>query len=331
MSGMSTEKPFGWAVIGSGRIADTVMKECVKSGRHRVVSVYSRTKSRAEAYADKFGAKAYGSLEEAVLAKGVEGVYIATPHSAHYEGILECIKLGVPVLAEKAFTINALQTEEIIRRKEDANVYVSEAMWTRYNPITKRIKEIVSSGKLGEIKSFNASFCYSMNLANFPERVVKPEYGGGALLDVGVYPISYAEMLFGIPENISATAKKNKYGVDKSNKVIFEYENGTICNISSAIDHFSTCSMTIKGTEGKIFAPLFYRPRVAFVKIGKKTEVIKSTAGYIHQFDKTASDIRQGKVESEEIPLCDSLKVMTILDAVRAECDIRYPIEIEKI
>lgn len=331
MSEVSIENPFNWAVIGSGRIADTVMQECVKSGRHKVVSVYSRTMSRAEEYARKFGATAYGSLAEAALAKGVEGVYIATPHSAHYGEILECIALGVPVLSEKAFTINSRQVEEIIRRKDEANIYVSEAMWTRYNPITKRIKDIIVSGKLGEIKSFEASFCYSMNLANFPERVVKPEYGGGALLDVGVYPISYAEMLFGMPENISASMKINKYGVDKSNKVVMQYGGGLRCSVASAIDHFSTCSMTVKGTEGKIFVPLFYRPKTAFLNIDGKREIISSRAGYIHQFDKVASDIRDGKTESGEIPLCDSLKVMTILDAVRDECNLRYPDGIESV
>lgn len=321
---MDNKRPFGWAVIGTGAIANKVMKEITATGRHKVVSAYSRTYKRAEEFAERFNAKCAVSLEEAIRTEGVDGVYIATPHSAHYSEIMECIGNGVPVLSEKAFTINSRQTEEIMRYARDEDVYVSEAMWTRYNPITLKIKEIISSGELGKVKSFKASFCYSMSLANFPERVRKKEYGGGALLDVGVYPISYAHMLFGMPDTIESTMKFNSDGTDDSNEMVFTYNNGVKCYLSSAINHFSTCGGVIHCEKGSITIPLFYRPTVAFIRKGVMVKMIRCKAGYIHQFDAVAEDILAGRKESRLMPLQDSYEVMTIMDAIRNEHGYRF-------
>ena len=316
---------FGWSVIGSGAIANTVAHEIVTSGRHRVVSCYSMTYSRCVKFAKQYHAKACTSFDEAVLSDGVDGVYIATPHTCHIEYAVRALELGVPVLIEKPIAMNS--SELGVLTNMDRAVYVSEAMWTRYNPITLKIREIVRSGALGDIDSVHASFKYPYHLSGFSDRVVKREAGGGALLDIGVYLVSYMDMLFGEPDTIHAESRIGKCGTDIATTMRLGYHShGTFnATLSVALDRLSLCSMTIRAENGTIRMPLFYRPTHAYINIGGKQEILRCKAGYIHEFDRVASDIRAGKMESDLITLDDSMSVMRTLDRVRSIIGLTYP------
>ncbi|MEG2541382.1 MAG: Gfo/Idh/MocA family oxidoreductase, partial [Clostridia bacterium] len=231
---------FGWAIIGTGRIANTVAKEITATGRHKIVAVASRTLAKAEKFATKFNAAVYNNNHDAVLADGVDAVYIATPHSAHYPLILECIKYGKPILCEKSFTVNAKQAKIALQEAEKAGVYLSEAMWTRFNPVVRQVVEWVKNGEIGEIKSIKANFCLPLKLTkNFvSKRVYKAEYAGGALLDLGVYPIAYCHMLLGKPTSIE-TKTRIFDGVDYDDQITLTYKNA-ICKLNCSFDKLMT-------------------------------------------------------------------------------------------
>ena len=321
-------KSFGWAVIGSGSIANTVFEEITVSHRHHLVSVWSRTKSKAEKFAEKFGGKCFDSLEEAVTAEGVDGVYISTPHSSHYEMSKRCLLAGKAVLCEKPVTMNTKELKELLQLAKEKNLYFCEGMWTRFNPVTKSVKESVDSGKIGEMTELSASFCYKHNFSSFSSRLTDPACGGGAILDVGVYVVSYAVMLLGKPDSVKAVAKL-KNGIDTHCDIILTYQNGAVCKLSCAIDRFSLCGAKIKGTSGKIHVPMFFKPSKAVVNSGGKKQIFHCDKGFIYQFDKVSEDILSGKLQTEEITHEHSVLVMEILDECRRQIGLEYPCELK--
>lgn len=321
---------FNWAFIGSGNIACKVAQEITKSGRHRIISVYSRTKERAERFARHYNSECYDQLESAIQNENVDGVYIATPHSAHYSNMLSALEGMKPVLCEKSFTVNYAQARHIIKLYEQNNIYLAEAMWTRFNPVVRQVNEWVRSGQLGRILSMKASFCTPMSWAKstIPDRVFKPQTAGGALLDLGVYTISYAQMLFGNAEDIKCRMVRKK-GIDRSERI--ELLMGDIpCKLSSSMDSLRPFTAVIKGEKGVIKVPMFYRPTRAIMRLKDgREERVESRAGYIHQFDEVAQEMKSGALQSPFIPHCDTLEVMRIMDECRLQGGLRYPEEID--
>lgn len=322
---------FGWAVVGTGRIANTVMSEIVKSNRHRVVAVYSRTMSKAAAFAKKFDAQAMDSLELALNCKGVEGVYIATPHSVHYQYILRCLEPGVPVLCEKAFTVNAKQAARVVAFAKEKNVYLCEGMWSRFNPVIRQICEWVQNGEIGDIKSISANFSLPLKIAKpfVSDRVYLPQYAGGALLDLGVYPIAYAHMLLGVPDSIECKSRLEN-GVDFHDEITLRYPSA-ICNLHCSFDKLESYTSKIVGTKGTISSPMFYKPNSAVLKNDMGTKHAKCKKGYIYQFDAVAKDIREGKKQSSLMPLEHTVQIMKIMDECRSQNGFAYPSDIERL
>lgn len=324
-------KPFRWAVIGTGRIANTVMKEVTATGRHRVVSVYSRTYEKAEKFAAKFDATVYTSLKDAVCDSSVEGVYIATPHSAHYRQMLECIDLDKPVLCEKAFTVNTEQAEAVYAAAKEKGVFVCEAMWMRFNPVVQQVSEWIKDGEIGDVISLEANFCLPLKAARpfVGERVYTADYAGGALLDLGVYPIAYAHTLLGYPQGIECTMRIED-DVDYDDRIILEYPRG-IAILNSSFDRLLTYKATILGTKGHIISPMFYKPLSATLVTDEKRVTKRHRRGYIYEFDACAEDIRKGLKESPVMTHRHSLDVMQIMDVCRQKNNFNYPNSIEKL
>lgn len=328
----SNANAFGWLVIGTGRIATTVMNEITRTGRHKVVAVFSRTQSKAQAFADKFGAAVCTDLHTALHYKGVRGVYIATPHSVHYKYLLACIEEGVPVLSEKSFTVNCAQAKRVFELAEAKNVYVSEGMWTRYNPVIKQICAWVKEGQIGEIKEIYANFCLPVAITKpfMSDRVYTAKYAGGALLDLGVYPISYCNLLLGSPEKIECDMRVED-GVDYDCKITLRYP-AAVCHLNCSFDGLKTYHSRIIGTKGEIKSNMFYKPTHAALYVnGKKTADTRCKRGYIYQFDGAADDIRAGRTCSTLIPPTDTLDVMNTMDVCRQLGGLVYPEEIEKL
>lgn len=326
-------KKFRWGVIGAGMIAKAVCKEIVKSGRHEIAAVYSRTYENARKFAKKYGAKCYRSLEEMLADKDVDAVYIATPHSAHYSNLIACINAGKPALAEKAFTVNAEQAKKAFELAKEKNVLICEAMWTRFLPVVLEVAEAVGKGEIGEIKSFTGGFSTPATWVRpfLSDRLFKPEYAGGALLDVGVYPISFSHMLLGVPDAVECSARLEN-GIDMTDEILLKYAGGAVCFLTCTLEGLKSFTGVIAGDKGRIVMPNYTRPKKATVygADAKVKRVIKGKKGYIYEFDAFADCVRRGETECVFMTEKDTVEVMNIMDECRKKTGLRYPESIEK-
>lgn len=326
-------KKFRWGVIGAGMIAKTVCKEIVKSGRHEIAAVYSRTYENASLLAKKYGAKVCRTLEEMLSSDSVDAVYIATPHSVHYDNLIACIEAGKPALAEKAFTVNATQAERVFALSKQKKVPVCEAMWTRFQPVVLEVADAVERGEIGKIKRFKGGFSTPATWVRpfLSDRLFKPEYAGGALLDVGVYPLSFSHMLMGVPEEIKCTAKLGE-GIDYCDDIVLKYSDGAIAELTCTLEGLRSFKGDIEGTEGKIIMPNYTRPKKAVIydKDGRKKRVIKGKRGYIYEFDAFADCVARGELECRFMREKDTVEVMKMMDECRMQSGLRYPQKVEK-
>ena len=323
---------FKWGVIGTGSIAKTVCDSIVKSGRHKVVAAYSRTAQRAEKFAKRYGAKCYTDKEKFFADKNIDAVYIATPHSAHYLYLIDCINHGVPALCEKSFTVNAVQAKAVFDLAREKNVFVCEAMWTRFAPFLDEIKKWIADGRIGKVKSFDGKFCMPLKLIKpfVPERVYLAEYAGGALLDLGVYPVSFTHMLLGVPDKTVCDMVVQD-GIDYADSIQLYYPSG-VSKLYSSLTDLTSFTGTVCGEKGKIVIPNFTRPKKAYLYTGgKKVESKKGKCGYVYEFDKCAEDISAGRIESSVMTSKDTLEVMEIMDECRRQNSLQYPDKVESV
>ena len=315
---------FGWAYIGSGGICTSTSKEVMPTGRHRMVSIYSRNPKNCQKFADKYGAKICTSLEEAVTMDGVEGVYIGTPVTSHLELAKRVLAAGKPVLMEKPFGLNQKQAKELFDFAAEKGLYIGEAMWTRFCDVAPAVKKWVDSGAIGKVKEIRAAF--SLPVVSGKKVVVKPyarltklEAGGGALLDCGIYPLMYVHYLLGMPETITCKTNLLWSGVDAANEIQLTYANGAKVDISSCIDSSFDKEMTIRGEKGTISVPGFWFADKATLETAEGKQVFTAKHSYVPEFDQVAKDIRAGKLESDHMPHQATLDVMGMLDECRRQ------------
>ena len=319
---------FRWCFIGAGDLAKTVANQLGKSGRHQVVSVYTRNYEKGQAFAGKHGGKAYATAEEAITAEGVDAVYIVTPHSSHYKYAKLALNLGKPVFCEKAFTVTAKETDELIALAKEKNIYLCEAMWTWFSESANKTKEWIDEGKIGRVQS--ADFSYHVRTIDRKGRHTDPKRAGGALLDITIYPITYAYRLWGTPDEIESVGVI-KEGIDHSEKIVFTYGDGFKVYISASVADFKGLEkMSIKGENGEIRAPFYHCANgVTYKKSLFKKETFKGKGPkfntYLDEFDSVAEDIRAGRTESKMVPLKATSDVMHILDKIREQIGLEYP------
>lgn len=321
-------------IIGAGRIAKIMPETCCKLDEAEVFAVASRDLERAKEFAKKYNIpKAYGSYKELVLDSEIELVYIATPHSHHFEHIKLCLENGKNVLCEKAFTMNAKQAKEIIQLAKEKNLYLAEAIWTRYMPSRKIINDVISSGIIGKITNLSANLSYEMTKK---ERLIKPELAGGALLDVGIYPINFALMHFGKDiERIESSAQITKEGVDGFNSITIYYKDGRSAQLSSGLYARSDRKGIFWGEKGYIIVENINNPSSIKVfdssdKIIKEFEIPNQISGYEYEIIEAASQIKAQKTESVSMPFSETIYVMELMDFLRKKWGVIYPQEIEK-
>ena len=315
---------FRWAYIGSGGIAHSTAREITK-GNHAVVSVYSRTKAKAEEFAAKYGAVAYDSFEEAVLREDVDGVYIATPHNSHLDYSLRAMKAGKAVLCEKPVGVSFAEVRQMTDTARQTDTYFCEAMWTWFSDVALTVKKWVSEGKIGQVKSVTVNYSFPGIFMPKTSRVLTPETAGGALLDVGIYPITYCYNLFGVPEKIECKGLL-KNGIDIGERVILHYK-GFRCKLNISLLYVNE-SCTIKGTEGEISLPVFFHMASRAVLRNKNgKEVYKGKTDYLTQFDAVAKEIKEGRTESLYIPFEATEECMKIMDECRRQMGLVYPFE----
>ena len=317
---------FGWCFIGTGKLANQVAKEILASGKHRIVSCYTRNAEKCDDFARKYGCRACFSAEEALRANGVDGVYIVTPHNAHYRYVKQALELGKPILCEKAFTVEGKETDELIALSKEKGVYLCEAMWTWFGRPANQVKAWIDEGKIGKIHG--AKFTYCLKSIHYAPRVSDPKRAGGALLDVTIYPITYAYRLFGYPLKIESKGHIQN-GIDEWDEVYMQFPQGEEVSIrASIVDLKGMEKMDIKGDRGHIRASFYHSGQKVICRRGLfDKDVYKgpgTSIGYLPEFDTVASEIREGLTESRMVPLKATSDVMHIMDTVREQIGLVY-------
>lgn len=288
-------------------------------------AVAARDLKRAEAFAEEFGfAKAYGSYEELLADPDVDLVYIALPHSHHREWTLKAVSAGKAVLCEKAFALTEKEAADMIALAEEKNILLTEAIWTRYMPSRKKIDDIIKSGAIGNVKTLSANLGYAVHVN---ERMVKPELGGGALLDLTVYPLNFASMVLGDGiKKVSASCIMTDTGVDGQNQVMMEYADGTMATVFATMYSLTDRAGWIYGETGALEvqninnpeAIRLYRPTENNgLVLEKEYDVPPQISGYEYEVIACALALQEGKIECAEMPHAETLEIMRQMDRIR--------------
>lgn len=316
---------FGWAFIGSGQIAKTVAQEILKSQRHEIKAVFSRNFEHAKVFAKKFNAIPFEKLDDALNCPGVDGVYICTVHTAHKEEAIQALKLKKPVLLEKPAGINKEEVADIMRAAKENDTYLSEAMWTWFSDVALEVKSWIAEGRIGGIIKGYGEFSIPRFLFNKNSRVVNPLTAGGPLLDIGIYPLTYAYNLFGMPKKIVCDGVI-KDGIDRRERITMKYESFDFV-VFSSLESRIRDTIKIVGSIGTIQLPFAHMASKAIIKDEKKTDVYHGQTSYLVEFDRVAQEIRKGQKESNYVPLKSTLDVMTLMDECRNQMALIYPNE----
>ncbi|CDD48518.1 putative uncharacterized protein [Firmicutes bacterium CAG:534] len=327
-------RKFNVGIIGTGNIASVMAQTISKMKGVKLYAVASRQKVRAEVFAGKYGCKkAYGSYEELAEDDKVDLVYIATPHSEHYANVKMCLMKDKPVLCEKAFTANAVQAEELIFLAKERNIFLAEAMWTRYMPMLTTIREVLGSGVIGEPKTLTANLGYVINGV---ERLTSPQLAGGALLDVGVYPLNFALMLFGNGiEKIHSCCTYTETGVDEQDTITLQYSDGKVAVLNCSMVSLSDRQGILYGTKGFLVVHNINNFEGIDVYDNSYHKVAsykapKQISGYEYEIEASMQAIKRKEIECPEMPHSETLRIMKIMDGLRREWGIVYPFEKEE-
>jgi len=319
----------GWGILGAGNIATRFAADLTNLPDAALVAVGSRSAAKAAEFAAKFDCKrSYGSYAELVNDPDVDVVYIATPHPFHKEHTIQCLQHGKAVLCEKPMAINEQQVREMAKCARENDVFLMEAMWTRFLPVIKTVRQWLEGKKIGDIRMLSADFGFRTGW-NPQGRLLNPDLAGGALLDVGVYIIALASMVFGtFPVEIHAAAHIGKTGVDEQSAMIFRYEQGALALLSCAIRTNTPQEARIDGTEGSIYIPMFWRATSAILRVnGKEPLHISGSAGYQYEAAEVMSCLRDGKKASPTMPLDESIAIARTMDQIRGMTGLTYPME----
>lgn len=320
-------------ILGAGRIAVTLAETMNKMPEVECYGVASRDLEKAKIFAKEHGFQhAFGSYEGMLADENVELVYIATPHSHHYGHMKMCLEAGKHVLCEKSFTVNEKQAAEIFRIAEEKNLLVTEAIWTRYMPSRKIINDLLDQKVIGDVRKMTANLNYPLL---DKERIVKPELAGGALLDVGIYPLNFAYMHFGDQvKKITSAVEMTDAGVDGENAMILQYEDGKMAVLNSGIHGKSDSEGVFYGSAGCMIVENINNPESVKVydterNLVREIKVPEQISGYEYEITETISCIKEGKLECPSMPHEETLKMMRVMDGLRADWRMKYPEEIE--
>jgi predicted dehydrogenase len=330
-----TQQPgakFRWGILGTGSIAIKFATGLTAVPEAELLAIGSRAQTTADALADQFNApRRYASYEELAGDPDVDAIYVATPHSLHRENSILCLRAGKAVLCEKPFTINAAQAEDVISVARTEGRFLMEAMWTRFLPAIKRVREVVAQGAIGEVKIISADFGFRTPI-DPQHRLFNPAMGGGALLDVGVYNLSLASMIFGPPSRIESIAHLGETGVDEQAAMVLGYDAGQLAVLHTAVRTNTPQEAILMGTQGwiRLHTP-WWRPDAFTIAVAGEAEetvhVPFEGNGYGYEAAEVMHCVRTGQLESVEMPLDETLRIMQTMDQIRAQWGLQYPME----
>lgn len=325
-----------WGILGCGKIAHKFAADLKLVENATLVAVASRDQLRANDFAKQHeAAKIFHSYEALASCEQVDVIYIATPHGFHHEHTLLCLNHGKAVLCEKAFALNSRQVREMIQAAKRNNVFLMEAFWTKFIPQYKKVTDLIQSGELGDLQLVQADFGFRAAKPT-PQRLYDPKLGGGALLDIGIYPVFLAVSLLGRPLEAKAVMTPYSSGVDEQIAMTLKFENGALAILSASFSVDTPVEATILGTKGYIrMKDRFYNPisTLEFVKDNKPAtpiEVYKEGGfGYQYQARHVSECLQNKLIESPVMTHADSLLLMDTMDRIRESCGIRYEVDQE--
>lgn len=333
---MNTTKDLRWGIIGAGIIANTMADAIKTVSGNQLLAVASKTPDKAKVFAERHNVPNACSYNEIVNNEEIDIIYVATTHNFHFENAKLALKHGKHVLIEKPFTVNASEARELVQIAKEKNLFLMEAIWTRFLPSVKLLKEKIANNEIGEIKQINISFGYFV-APEYQNRLKEPSLAGGATLDLGIYPISFACYMLGeLPQNIKSMTCFSESGVDETSNYMFQFPSGCLTNICTSYVLKMKNTATIYGTNGHVEFPDFQygerftinvHDRTNDVQKRKKIRKKNNKNGFVHQVEEVASCVNMSKLESDIIPLDETIGIMEVMDKMRAEWGLVYPFE----
>jgi predicted dehydrogenase len=322
-----------WGILGCGRIARKFAADLRLVADAELTAIASRNKETLELFAKDFPCKGlHNSYEDLATNKEVDVIYIATPHSHHYEHTMLCLNHNKAVLCEKAFAINSRQAKEMIKTAKERKVFLMEALWTKFLPHYKKLLELLRQKTLGDIKSVLVNFGFKTSDKS-PQRLFDPLLGGGTLLDIGIYNVFMTMSVLGKPDSIEATMTPSLTGIDEQIAVLFKYKNGAMAQLFSSFTTNLPIQAEINGTEGCItLTTRFYEPSAIIqlyrqVPGEKEIVAVEKEAGFGYQYEARHVNecLKKDLIESPVMTHADTLLLMEILDRIRNKARIEYP------
>jgi len=316
-------------IMGTGDIAVMMVRTLSQMRGVTCYAVASRTEEKAKEFAQNHKIKvAYGSYEDLCRDPKIDFIYVATPHSAHFENVKLALNNGKHVLCEKAFMLNEKQAKEVFKLAEEKNLLLSEAMWTRFLPLGFKLKEILASNVIGDVNMVTADLSFNIS---WKDRIQNPELGGGALLDIGIYGLTFASMILGDDViDITSVCNKNEKGMDLQDVINLKYRSGQMAVVTCSALACGPCCGMIFGTKGHIQVDMInnFESITVFDNTGAKTGFYKKEkqiTGYEYEVMSVMNALKEGWLECPEIPHAQSLRIMNMMDFIRKQLDIRFP------
>jgi predicted dehydrogenase len=319
---------MNWGIIGLGKISNKFATALKSVPDANIYAVASRSQAKADDFAKVHEAEvAYGTYDKLFQNENVDVVYIGTPHVFHAKNAITAMQNGKHVLCEKPISVNRKLAQQMFDCAKANNVFLMEALWTRFVPSFIEAKRLIQNGEIGEVKSIIADFGFRSN-AEPSSRVFNPKLGGGSLLDVGIYPIFLALNILGKPNVIKAVANLNEQGTDDTCGILLQYEN-TVANLTSSLITNQKVEATIFGTTGTLqLNNRFHEPTsisiIRNLKVEKTLEFEENSNGMQHQIHEVHHCINHKKIQSEMMSWNDSLLLQEVMDEVRKQIGVKY-------
>ena len=328
---MNQDKILRVGIVGTGWIAEKAAITLQGLALCQAYAVGSRTQEKAAAFAARWNiSKAYGSYDELIADPDVDLVYVGTPHSHHYDVTRQALMAGKPCLVEKAFMANYWQAEAVVQLARQRQVFLAEAIWTRYQPVVAMVRQLISSGRIGQPRLVTATLGYSMG--NKP-RIMRPDLCGGALLDLGVYALNFVRMFFPAPiTSIDGHCVKSSTGMDFTNAITLTLADGVLANLQSSAACVGDNIGVIAGTEGNLIIDNINNPQRITLNGPDRTyvetlQVPQQITGYEYQFLSCRQALLDGLIEPPEMPHEETLYIMQLMDQLRQQWQVCYPMD----
>jgi predicted dehydrogenase len=326
------DKIIRWGILGTGKIAKAFATALRDVPDVELAAVASRSLDSATEFAREYGAKrAHGDYQALADDGGVDVIYIATPHAMHHENAIMCLKGGKALLVEKAFTLNRRQAQEIVDLARECKLFVMEAMWTRFQPAILEARRMIDAGEIGNVRNLQADFGFPADVG--PEhRLFNPLLGGGSLLDLGIYPLSMAAFFLGPVKGVRGYGELTPAGVDMQASFVLQHEGGALSACSSSLNTWTPTTLTICGDKGFLrLHGRFHHTECFTISLNRGEErefhLPRIGNGYAHEALEVGRCLREGLLESPAMPLHETVELMGVLDALRAQLGVRYSVD----